>query len=266
VGITLGVFRNQAVIGLVSWLERFCLDHAKVVRILSESFRSDLRKMGVPEAKMALVYDWVDTDLIRPLPRKNNFSQEHRLDEKCVLMYAGNIGLSQGLEHILTAAELLKAETDICFVLVGDGKNREPLMEEAERRGLENVKFIPFQPRERLAEVLATADMALVPLQKGIGASSLPSKTYSILASGRPVIASIDEHCEGWNLIEQAGAGVCVPPENPIAIAEAVIKLKENKELRTQMGKRGREWAERNHSPQSAARKIEHILAGIAAA
>lgn len=265
VGVTLGVFRNKGVIGLVSWLERFCLKRARIVRILSESFRSDLLQMGVPEAKMALVYDWVDTDLIRPLPRKNNFSKEHRLDEKCVVMYAGNIGLSQGLEHVLTAAELLKDEVDIYFLLVGDGQNREHLMAEAERRGLENVGFVPFQPRERLPEVLATADIALVSLQKGIGASSLPSKTYSILASGRPVIASIDENCEGWNLIEQAGAGVCVPPEDPTAIAETVIKLKENKELRRKMGERGRAWAERNHSPHSAARKIEHILAGIAA-
>jgi len=94
-GVDLGVFRHKAVIAAVAGLERFCLKRAASVRILSESFAAPLEKLGVPRSKLTLIYDWVDTDLIRPLPRHNAFSREHGLDDRYVVLYAGNIGLSQ---------------------------------------------------------------------------------------------------------------------------------------------------------------------------
>jgi colanic acid biosynthesis glycosyl transferase WcaI len=263
VGIKLGVFRNKAVIALVSSMERFCLNHASVVRIISDSFRPDLRAMGVPDDKMVLVYDWVDTELVHPLPRDNAFSREHNLTGKFVVLYAGNIGLSQGLEHVLTAAGTLADHPDIQFVFVGDGANRERLVAEAEHRQLENVKFIPYQPRERLPEVLASADVSLVSLQRGIGLRSLPSKSFSILASGRPMIVCIDEESETWNLVKRAEAGLCISPENPSALVDAILALKNDQGLREQMGRNGRAWAEDHHSPQSGAKQIEKLMLEI---
>ena len=263
VGITLGIFRHKPVIAFISSMERFCLNHATIIRIISDSFRPELRALGVPDEKMVLVYDWVDTDLIHPLPRDNSFAREHDLLGKFVVLYAGNLGLSQGLEHILTAAEMLVEHQEIRFVFVGDGANRERLVAEAEQRQLNNVKFIPFQPRPRLPEVLASADVSLVSLQRGIGLGSLPSKTYSILASGRPVIACIDQDSETWNLIKRADAGLCVPPENPAELVEAILTLKKDPELRDRFGRNGRSWAEQNHSPQSGAKQIEKIMREI---
>ncbi len=264
VGVTLGIFRNKAVIAFVSGLEKFCLKNARVVRTISESFKPELRAMGVPDEKMALVYDWVDTDLIKPLPHDNSFAREHDLTGRFVVLYAGNVGLSQGLEHVLTAAEKLTAEKDITFVIVGEGASREHLMAEAERRQLRNVKFIPFQPRQRLPEVLASADISLISLQRGIGLGSLPSKTFSILASGRPIVACIDEESETRSLIERAEAGLCVPPEDPQSLVNAILSLKNDKDLRQRMGRNGRLWAEAHHSPQAGAKKIEKILLDIA--
>ena len=263
VGITLGIFRHKAVIALVFSMEYFCLNHAAVVRIISDSFRPDLRAMGVPDDKMVLVYDWVDTDLVHPMPRDNAFSREHGLTGQFNVLYAGNIGLSQGLEHVLTAAEALADHQDILFVFVGDGANRESLVAEARRRQLKNVKFIPYQPRERLPEVLASADISLVSLKRGIGVCSLPSKTYSILASGRPIIACIDECSETWNLVQRAKAGLCIPPENPPALVEALLKIKQDREGREQMGRNGRVWAEQHHSPQAGAKNIEALMLEI---
>jgi colanic acid biosynthesis glycosyl transferase WcaI len=263
IGITLGVFRNKLVIALVSSMERFCLNNAAIVRIISNSFRPDLRALGVPDKKMILVYDWVDTDLIHPLPRDNAFAREQNLMDRFVVLYAGNLGLSQGLEHVLTAAEILIEQTDISFVFLGDGTNRERLVEEVGQRQLTNVKFIPFQPRQRLPEVLASADISLVSLQRGIGFNSLPSKIFSILASGRPAIACIDEGSETSNLINRAAAGLCVPPENPSALVEAILTLKKDPDLREQMGCNGRKWAVKYHSPQSGARQIEKIMLEI---
>lgn len=260
VGIKLGIFRHKLIIDLVSRLERSCLDNAMLVRIISDSFRPDLREMGVPDEKMARGYDWVDTDLVRPLPRLNSFSEEKGLTDKFVVMYAGNLGLSQGLEYVIAAADFLKEQEDILFLFVGDGASREMLQEETARRGLRNVKFLPFQPRERLPEVLASANVSLVSLQHGMGSGSLPSKIYSIFASGRPLLISVDEGSEPWKLVEQAGAGLCVPPENPASLSAAILYLKNAPHLCQEFGQKGRAWAEKRHSPQAGAREIESLL------
>jgi colanic acid biosynthesis glycosyl transferase WcaI len=260
VGVKLGIFRHGPVIAAVSSLERFCLNRSSLVRILSKSFKPGLLKLGVPEERMALVYDWVDTDLIRCVSHNNAFSQEHDLTERFVVLYAGNLGLSQGLENVLTAAEQVINHRDLCFVFVGEGAGRNDLITQAEKKRLANVQFLPFQPRERLAEVLGSADVSLVILRRGIGAGSLPSKTFSVMASGRPVIVSVDEGSETWNLVKQAEAGICVPPENPSELAKAILTLKEDKDLRERLGRNGRIWAEQHHSIQSAAEKFEKLL------
>jgi len=260
IGIKLGFFRHSAVIKLVTLMETFCLRRASTVQIISESFRPPLRRLGVPDRKMAFVPNWVDTEAIRPLPRDNGFSREHRLGDRFVVLYAGNMGFSQGLEHVLLAAEALADQRDILFVLIGDGGSREALTALAAARQIRNVLFLPFQPRGRLPEVLASADISLVTLRCGLGFDSVPSKILSILSSGRPILAGVDEDCEAWTLVRDAGAGVCVPPENPSALARAILDLKSHRALREEYGGRGRAWAERHHSPQGAARMFEDLL------
>ncbi len=261
VGVTLGVFRHRPVKAAVAFLERYCLDRSFVVRILSDSFRPGLRALGVPETKMTLIYDWVDTDLIHPMSHDNAFAQEHQLAGKFVVLYAGNLGLSQGLELVLAAAEQLRNHHDLRFVFVGGGPGRDQLVMQAESKRLENVQFLPFQPRNRLPEVLASADVSLSILRRGIGTGSLPSKIFSAMASGRPLLISVDEGSETWHLVEKAGAGVCVPPENPTELVKAILALKQDPSLREQLGRNGRAWAERHHSPQSATEHFERLLA-----
>ncbi len=260
VGITLGVFKNRCVIAMVSALERFCLNHATFVRVLSESFVPSIRDLGVPDSKISLIYDWVDTDLIRPLERDNSFARENDLVDKFVVMYAGNLGLSQGLENVLLVAEQLQDYSDIQFVFVGDGTARAHLIAMAQKKLLPNVSFLPFQPRSRLPEVLATADVSLVVLQRGIGLASLPSKIFSILASGRPLIVSVDEYSDTARLVHRSGAGICVPPESPRHLAEAILKLRDDPLARYTMGKCGRAYALQHHSPDAAAEAFAGLL------
>jgi len=265
VGVTLGIFRNRTVISAAASLERFCLDRSTRVRILSESFRPGMHALGVPDSRISLIYDWVDTTLIQPLNGGNSFSRDFHLEGRFVILYAGNIGRSQGLEQVLKAAEHLSSDQEILFVLVGDGAAREALQEQARKSQLENVMFVPFQPRERLPEVLGSADISLVLLSKGIGYSSLPSKLYSIFASGRPVLASIDKGCETWEMISKADAGICIAPEEPVLLAETITMMKNNAALRKQLGQNGRSWAEKHHSPQSAAEQFERLLSSVLA-
>jgi colanic acid biosynthesis glycosyl transferase WcaI len=261
VGVTLGVFRHKLVVRAVTALERYALDRARYVRILSESFIPGLRALGLPEEKMVLIYDWVDTELVHPLPRQNEFARQHGLLDKFVVLYAGNIGFSQGLEHVLSAAEILASHADIRFVFVGDGAGKIRLEEEARRCSLQNVVFLPFQPRERLPQVLAAADVSLVTLQKGIGSGSLPSKSFSILASGRPLIASVDENSDLARLVQRAGAGVCIAPENPELLARAILDIKGDTVQSSRFGENGRSFVLQHHAPETAAVQFEYLLA-----
>ena len=161
VGVTLGIFRHKLVIALVSRMATFLLENATVVRVISDFFRAELRAMGVPDEKIIHVYDWVDTDLVHPLPRDNAFAREHDLMGKFVVLYAGNLGLSQGLEHILTSAATVDDHKDICFVFVGDGANRERLVAETEQRHRKKREIHPIPACQRISEVLASADVSL---------------------------------------------------------------------------------------------------------
>jgi colanic acid biosynthesis glycosyl transferase WcaI len=263
IGIKLGIFHNAAVIGIVTWLEKFCLVGANRIRILSESFVPRIRELGVREDRLRLIYDWVDTDLIRPLPRNNEFSAAHGFDRSFVVLYAGNMGLTHGLETIINAANLLRDRPDVKFVFVGEGAGKERAVRQAEHLGLSNVLFLPYQSRARLPELLASADVSLVSLQEGFGGDSLPSKTFSILASGRPVIASVDPGSDTWNLVVRSGAGLCVPPGDPQALMDAVVRLANDKELRQACSVQGRDYAVTHHSPDSAALAFEELFADV---
>ncbi len=260
VGVRLGIFRGKLVIALATALEGFCLKRASIVQIISDSFRSPLSDLGVRKERIILAHDWVDTDLIRPLPHENMFSRQNDLSGRFVVLYAGNLGFSQGLEHVLTVARQMAEYRDILFVFVGEGAARDNLKSLAREYQLSNVRFIAYQPREALPQVLASADVSLVPLRHGIGLDSVPSKAFSILASGRPLLASVDEESEIRKLVEQARAGLCIPPEAPLALVDAILTLKQSAELRECLGRNGREWAEHHHSPQSAAAQFEAML------
>jgi len=260
VGIKLGIFKSNFIVFIVDILERMCFKSATKIRVLSESFIPKVNCKGIERSKICLIYDWVDPNFIKPIQKENKFSKSFNLINKFVILYAGNIGFSQGLEYLLEAAEYLSDEKDVMFVFVGEGPNKSNLIKLANEKGLKNVIFIDFQPRETLPEVLAAADISIVTLKKNISFESLPSKTYSMLASGRPIIACLDEGSDSYNLILRSGGGICIPPEEPDKLVKAIIKLKENKELRELMGMRGRDYIEKFHSPEYAADKYEELF------
>jgi len=264
IGIRMGIFQNPIIISLVGALENFCLRRTNTIQVLGNGFISGLKSHAVPGSKIVVIPPWLDTDFIRPLPRQNSFSYEQGLNGDFVVLYSGNLGLSQGLENVLLAAKFLSHLQHIRFVFVGDGANREKLVTMASDMQLNNVKFIPFQPRECLPEVLATSDVSLVSLQGGIGNSSLPSKTFPIFASGRPVLAVADKESGLWNLVQQSKGGMCVPPSDPKHLAETISVLEQSPELRRQMSKNAREFALQFHSRKSAAHQFETILQRLA--
>jgi colanic acid biosynthesis glycosyl transferase WcaI len=259
-GVKMGIFTNRLLVSAVDRLEKYCLKNAARIRILSSSFEEPLIQKGVDPSKVKLIYDWVDTDVIQPQPKDNSFAQRYGLCDHFIMLYTGNLGYLQGLQSVLETARLLSDEPDLRFVFVGDGAARDELVETCRRDGLTHVTFIDYQSQERMPEVLASADVSLVSLKTGIAFEALPSKTFSILASGRPLIASLDPGSDAWDLVERSNGGLCVPPESPRKLSEAILKLKQNRALSEEFSSNGRSYVLKNHSPQSAAASFEDLL------
>jgi colanic acid biosynthesis glycosyl transferase WcaI len=178
-------------------------------------------------------------------------------------MYAGNVGLSQSLELLLDAAVALAPEEDVAFVINGGGAARPDL--ERRAAGLPNVRFVDMQPKARLPEVLAAADIHVVPLRRGLARSSVPSKLYSILAAGRPLVASVDPGTEVARTVAEAGAGVAAPPDDPEAFTKAIRRLLEGPDESAAMGRAGRAWVERWLSPAAVAERYEQLFVRLRA-
>lgn len=264
VAVEVGAISNPKVIRVASWLERWSYKRADAVTVLSDDLHDNLvRKLDghVPDPKdrVRVIPNFVDTERIRPRdPESGSYRRENGLVGKRVVMYAGNVGFSQSLELVVAAARQLADRPDVVFVVNGGGSARADL--EAAAADLPNLRFVDFQPKERLPEVLAAADIHVVPLKRGLAASSVPSKTYSIMAAGRPLVASVDEGTEVARVVERAEAGIAVPPDDPDAFLAALTKLLDGPELAEQMGRAARRFVERWASPAVVALQYETLF------
>jgi colanic acid biosynthesis glycosyl transferase WcaI len=261
VAVALGMLTNERLISAARRLERFCYARADAVTVLSEDLKQNVASKT--DRTVRVIPNFVDTEVVRPAERENEYRKEFGLEGKTVVMYAGNIGLSQSLDLVLEAASTLSYEPDLVFVINGDGAARPAL--ESKARGMSNVRFIDMQPFEKVSEVYNAADIQLVPLKRGLARSSVPSKTYSILAVGRPLVASVDEGSEIERVLERSGAGIAVPPEDPEQFTKAIRKLLDAPEEARRMGEAGRKFVEGWASPTAVARSYEDLFEELTA-
>jgi colanic acid biosynthesis glycosyl transferase WcaI len=265
VAIELGLLKGRQVIAAARWLERQAYRRADAVTVLSDELAENVRGKlvaGADPTKVRVIPNFVDTDWIRPAPSENSYRRQYGLVGKRVVMYAGNVGLSQALDLILHAARDLADDPTVAFVINGGGVARPELERRAERLG--NIRFVDMQPKARLPEVLAAADVHVVPLKRGLAWSSVPSKLYSILAAGRPVVASVDAGTEVARTGERAGAGLAVPPEDPDPFTKAIRRLVENPAEAAHMGDSGRRFVEGWASPAAVAEAYEALFVELA--
>ena len=253
VAVEVGAINDPRVIRLLRWLERFVYRRADAVTVLSDDLRDNVEeKLGeTSSTRVRVIPNFVDTERIVPGPRDNPYRREFGLGERTVVLYAGNLGFSQPLELLVDAARVLRARDDVVFVINGGGSARPAL--EADAADLDNVVFVDLQPRDRLPEVLAAGDVHIIALRRGLARSSVPSKLYSILAAGRPVLASIDEGTEVERVLGEAEAGRAVPPEDVQAFVDALEELLDDPAGRDRMGIAGRRFVEAWASPVAVA-------------
>lgn len=241
--IQLGALRNRFFIRLSEWLEWSTYRKARRVWVVTEGMRETLLSRGLPARQMFLLTYGVDCAKFHPRSR-----EEARAalgwESRFTALYAGGHGASHGLSMVLDAAAYLLAHEDIQILLVGDGGEKAELMEQAQRRGLKNVTFLPGQPHECVPILMAAADVCLVPVCTAPifqGARSV--KMYEAMACGRPMVLAMDG--EARQIVEhEAGAALYAPPGDGRAMAEAILRLYRQPELREEMGRRGRAYAE----------------------
>jgi colanic acid biosynthesis glycosyl transferase WcaI len=255
--IQTGAIRNRTVIAAARWLERVSYKTSNAVVLLSDDLLHNVEKKVSKSHRAALhvIPNFVDTVAITPRNRMTHYRSELGIDDGVVVMYAGNVGFSQSIDLLIAAAREIP---HIHVVINGDGAARSSLQELAHECG--NVYFVEYQPMERLSEVLASADIHVVPLRAGLASVSVPSKTYSILAAGRPILAAIDLDTEIPRILAASGAGISVPPEDVAQFTTALRWLVDQPDLRVEMGNRGRHWVEQHASPMAVACAYEALF------
>lgn len=253
-----GAITNGAIVAAARWLERMTYRASDDIVLLSDDLRDNVAAK-VPEQvkRLRVVPNFVDTSTITPMNSDTPYRRALDAGDAPVVMYAGNVGYSQSLGLVLAAAAALPSA---CFVVNGDGSARAALERDAAH--LPNVRFVGYQPVDRLSEVLASAEVHVVPLRAGLGRVSVPSKTYSILAAGRALVAAVDPGTEIPRMIEASGAGICVPPDDEARFIAAIARLLNDADARARMGNAARRWVEAHASPASVAERYEAILRG----
>jgi colanic acid biosynthesis glycosyl transferase WcaI len=261
--VKLGILRNKAIIKILRLVEDFIYRKSKKVVVISETMKKNLLMKDVENGKIEIISNFIDTNFIKPMAKENEFSIEFDLNNKFVVMYAGNIGLPHGIEFVVGAGEILSNYKDIVFAFVSRGEYKDLIMRLCKSKKLNNVVFPPQQPEYMVPKIWASADVSLVTIRKGLSADSVPSKTFAIMASERPIIAMVDEGSEVWNLVMLSQGGICVPPEKPDLLAESIVKLYNSEQERKKMGKKGRRFVEENYTRRIISSKYERFFSKI---
>ncbi|MEX2628179.1 MAG: glycosyltransferase family 4 protein [Ilumatobacteraceae bacterium] len=255
--IETGAITDPRIAAVASWLERLSYRRAAAVTVLSDDLADNVRAKlpGPRRDRVHVIPNFVLTDELSPGDRMTAYRRELGIGAEPVVLYAGNVGFSQSLDLVVHAARELPGVT---FLVNGEGAARAEL--EAAAADLPNVRFGAYQPADRLNELLATGDVHVVPLRRGLGRVSVPSKTYSILAAGRPVVAAIDPDTEVPRMLAASGGGVAVGPDDPSAFVGALRDVLERPDLGASLGAAGRRWVESSASPAAVAASYEALV------
>ena len=226
-------------------IEDYTYKNADKIIVISEDFKRNIMEKGVPEEKIVIIPNWVNTENVYPVAREDNvlFDRLSLDREKFYVVYSGNLGHSQNLRMLLDAAKELKDTLpELCFVLIGEGAAKDEVAHAIENEKIENVLLFPFQPYEDIAHVFSLGDAGLIISKSGIGKSSVPSKTFGIMAAARPVLASFDKDSALVRLIEETDAGVCAAADDKEAFKSALISLYESRDTLREKGENGRKY------------------------
>jgi glycosyltransferase involved in cell wall biosynthesis len=261
--IAVGAMRRGLVIRLLEKMEIFLYRQADAIVSVTESFREDLVSRGIARGKIHVVINGVDLDRYAPRSRDEALAAEFGLKGKFVAGYMGTHGMAHALDKVLAAAELLRERTDIAFFFAGSGADRGRVERIVAERGLSNVRLIPRQPKERMPALWSLCDLSIVPLRDApVFATVIPSKIFESMGMGVPVLMSLPEG-EATAIVRKTGAGICVPPEEPSAMAAVIAQLAADPARMTELRRVSYSVAP-SYSRDALAREMVSILGRVA--
>ena len=264
VGLATGRLKPGPLTWLLHDATQMGLKQADRVVVLGEDMRRRVLARRIDAGKLAVVSNWADAFAIRPTEGPNPLRQKWGVGDRFVVMYSGNLGLSQTLGPLLEVAQELRS-LPVLFVLIGEGAAKKGLMDQAAAWRLDNVRFLPYQPKENLGQSLTAADIHLIPLRRGLAGYIVPSKLYGIMAAVRPYIAAVDADSEAAAITAEARCGLRIEPDAAKPLAEAVHWCLANRGELEAMGRRGRRLAETRFNRASATAAFEGVLDTVAA-
>jgi colanic acid biosynthesis glycosyl transferase WcaI len=263
----LGRLRNPVILGVLRALVGGYLRRADRIVAIGDTMRERLEAKGAAPERLRVIPNWVDTAAITPQPRDNEWAQRHGLVSKFVAMHSGNVGHAQDLDSLVRAATFLRDREDVEIVIAGFGARHAEMVTLARRLEVEDlVRFLPYQRRERLPLSLSSADVHVVGLARGLAGYVVPSRLYGILSAGRPVSAAADESSETARLVAEIECGIVIPPGRPEWLARTIRAASEGAYDLAAMGRRGREYVEREGDRSVAMGRYRELVAELLAA
>jgi len=258
--VALGELSNPRAIALATRLEEACYRRARLIVVVTEGIRDRLLGRGIPPEKLILAPNGANVSMFSyQSEERARVRRELGLEDKFVALYAGIHGIAQALETIVAAADSLRADPAIHFLLIGDGPKKAEIASLAASLSLPNLTLLSEQPREAMPAYLSAADAALIPLRKlDLFKGALPSKMFDAWACERPVLLSVDG--EARRVLEEAGGGLFIPPEDSAALAASLLYLRTDPAGRAVMGRRGRVYTEQHYSRQAIAEQLAHRI------
>ncbi len=255
--VSLGLVHNKFLIRLTSLLERHMYTISWRISTQTQGILSSLRERGLPAEKLVFLPNGVDPNLFTPLAPDRKLAEALHIRDQFVILYAGTMGYAHGLEVALQAADILRHEEmgqDILFLFVGDGSERPKLEEMAQSLGLDNIRWVPFQPITEMARYYSLADINLSTLRRyKLSEGVRPSKVFPGLASAKPLLY-VGEG-EGATVVEESGGGVVIAPEDPALLAQTILSLKADPARCQAMGQSGREYVIQHYAWDSIVRR-----------
>lgn len=246
-------------------IENFTYKYADKIVVISEGFKRNIMSKGVPEEKIVVVYNWVDQNVVRNIDRKDNklFDKYNLNRNKFYVTYCGNIGLTQNMEMLVEVAKALETNSDIHFVLVGNGAYLDELKNRIKVMNISNITLLPFQPYEDISHVFSLGDVGIIISKPGVGENSVPSKTWSIMSASRPVLANFDEN-EIKTILSENECGVFTKAGDRVAFTDAILTLYRNRELCRKYGENGRRFVMENLTREIGTRKYVDVIMSVA--
>jgi glycosyltransferase involved in cell wall biosynthesis len=223
--VAVGAMKKSRTIRWLEKLELFLYRQATAIVTVTNAFKTDLIKRGIPEGKIAVIINSVERARYAPRPKDHDLMIKYKLQDKFIVGYIGTHGMAHALRRVLETAALLRDRKEILFLFVGSGAAREALVEEAKQKGLDNVKLIPRQPKEMMPKFWSLCDLALIHLKNTpVFKSVIPSKIFEAMGMGLPILLAQPEG-EAAELIRKTDTGIVIPPEQPQLLANAITDL-----------------------------------------